>query len=392
MSSKKKTTKQPTIAQVEKYLKKHAFNESDMGLNRLKKTIKTIHKSSLSPNTKKRKTYTLLRETKVKDPNTGKERVRHGTQGQDIIRKVSMKILTTRVNNTTINNNNKGRLINNAMKRFGISNVGTLLHGKAKPPILRKARNKTWVRSGRLANADKIRKELESITGGHVTLPQRTHTLGEGAAGLAVTCISNKKCDKKYKDAVLKISKADDEWINEVKFLNKLTKYMEDNPKKDPLAPRIFGSFKIGNQGFILMQHAKKVYPKAIIVGEWKQVARKNSDKLKLLGPLETAMKRLHKEVGMMHGNMHPGNVWFATIPDKRSKFGFVVKAYFADFGRSANYNKAKKFKPATYNHRYGRIMWKPIKLSVHPNINENLMDDDDVLKEYKNALKYTRI
>ena len=69
-------------------------------------------------------------------------------------------------------------------------------------------------------------------------------------------------------------------------------------------------------------------------------------------------------------------------------------KAYFADFGRSANYNAAKKFNvaktfiPATgkeYVNRwkYRFMMKNSIALKNHNNIEQLVMDDDNVMREY---------
>ena len=274
--------------------------------------VRDIKKLNISANDKKRKVYNLFRVTKIRDPKSGKDFVRHGKKGQEIIMDATLKTFKTRMKNAK-NNNAKTTVYNKSLNILGARKTLQLFKGTRVPTQRRPIRG-PLVRSGRLANAQKIREEIGQLTNGQVTLAGRVTTLGEGAAGLAVKCKSNTTCDKKYKDLVLKVSNADDEWENEVRYLNKLTKYMKDNPKKDPLAPYIVGSFEIDNQGFILMQNAKNVYPKALKAVEWKKVGLVE-DKLKLLPELKRAMERLHKEVGIMHGNMHDGNVWFAEVP-----------------------------------------------------------------------------
>lgn len=382
-SKSKRKTRSPTLVEIRKYIKTHKGDEANIGSMRINNDMLKIRKL---PNDKReRAIYNLLRKTKIEDPNTGKMYVRHGVKGKSIVRQSAIKTVRKKLNNPMLNNTAKATILNNAFKRYGVKNAMTHF-GTTKVPILR-TRNKDFVRSGRMYNADIIRQKLAEITDGEVTLASRTTTLGEGVSGLAVKCISNTKCRKDYKDLVLKISNADNEWKNEIKYLEKLTKYMKENPKKDPLAPKIYGHFKIGNRGFILMQNAKTVYPKAVWIGEWEKVASSNREKLKLLDPLKRAMDRLHKEVGIMHGNMHHGNVWFAQLPARKKGY-FTWKAYFADFGRSANYNAVSKFRKATRygkirTWRYGSMMNDAIVLLKHPNINGDVMDDDKVLKQY---------
>ena len=93
-------------------------------------------------------------------------------------------------------------------------------------------------------------------------------------------------------------------------------------------------------------------------------------------------MKQLH-EVGIMHGNMHDGNVWVAEV---KTRGGVVKKAYFADFGRSYNYNKAKNLKSKANLWRYDNMMAKSIFLRHNPNANVSLMNDDLVMEQYEAA------
>ena len=382
----KRKPKSPTLQEIKKYVQTHMGDENNIGSTRLRKDLITISKLPFA-NMRDRALYKLLRETKIKDPNTGKTYVRHGPKGKSIVRSCAIKSIRTKLNNQTITDNRKSRILNSAFKRFGVK--GAMTHfAKTKVPTMRLGVTGGFVRSGRLFNADAIREKLANITNGEVTLPPRTTTLGAGVAGMAVTCISNTKCRKEYKDLVLKVSSADKEWENEVKFLTKLTKYMKDNPKKDPLAPKIYGHFKIGNVGFILMQHAAKVFPKATVAREWRKYGFGGTgQKLTLLPYINKAMKRLHA-VGIMHGNMHHGNVWVASIPVKGSTWLVNYKIYFADFGRSYNYNKIGTVANKGETWKYGNMMKNKIELLKHPVHGHGIMHDNHVMREYKQAAK----
>ena len=377
MPKPKAKPKSPTLQEIRKYVQTHIGDENNIGSTRLRKDLIKISKLPNVTN-RDRAMYKLLRETKIKDPTTNRTYVRHGPKGKSIVRASAIKTIRTKLNNRTINNTRKSKILNSAFKRFGVK--GAMTHfAKTKVPVMRLGAG-GFVRSGRLHNADAIRAKLANITNGEVTLPPRTTTLGAGVAGMAVTCISNTKCRKEYKDLVLKVSSADKEWENEVKFLKKLTQYMKDNPKKDPLAPKIYGDFKIGNNGFILMQHAAKVFPKATYSYEWEKHGP-TSRRLILLPQLNKVMKRLH-DMEVMHGNMHAGNVWVAVFPNNK------FKLYFADFGRSYNYTKIGNVENKGETWKYGNMMKNKIELLKHPAHGHGIMHDNHVMREYKRKAK----
>ena len=358
----------PSVRDMDKYVQQHLPNAENT--NNSIVVLKSIKNNS----NRRHALYTHLRKTKVSDPVTGKKYVRHGKKGQQIVRTSAIRTMRTRMNKSDIQTN-KSKMLNKALKRFGVKNTLTALKG-TKIPALRNG----YLKHSRLKNADKIREEVSKLTQGQATLSGRPRTLGQGAAGLAVTCLSNDKCDKKYNDLVLKIADADVEWQNEVNVLTKLTKYMQKNPLKDPVAPKIIGSFKIDDRGFILMQHAAKVFPKATKAVEWRAYGR-DHPRMSIVPQLKLAMKKLHA-AGVLHGNMHDKNVWVAVFPKK-------IKVYFADFGRSVNFKAVDTLRPHGSTHVYGRMMDKPINLLSHPN-NKNLsvMDDRLVMRGYEKVMK----
>ena len=376
MGSKPTTKITLTKAQKADYINKHGDSFFEMGTNDMRKRYKTLQRVG---NSGVDYMYDLISKTKVVDPKTKRNYVRHGPKGQKIIKNTLVATYKQLLNNGKVPNGNKAQYLNRLFSRFGVKNTMNRIGGTKVEAY--RSRGINYVPSGRLYKTDEIRKELANLTNGQVSLGGRTKTLGEGVSGLAVTCVSNTKCKKEYKDLVLKISAADKEWENEVKFLTKITKWMDKNPKEDPLAPRIIGSFQIDKRGFILMQNATKVYDDVVSAKEWKQYGSLQA-KFKFLPAIKEAMKQLHK-IGIMHGNMHHGNVWIAIVKNKSK---LVPKAYFADFGRSHNYNNAKKLKPEGRNWRYGYMMTKSIPLQYNPDARVSLMNDNMVMKEYEAA------
>ena len=377
--------KKLTNAQIEKYIMNHYGKHlpTQIGVAEIKNKVQNIYnKSNGSHAAKYRKIYNFLRKTKIINPATGKQVVRHSKIGKKVMEDDYRKRVKPYMANQNVINNVKSQRLDFHANLFGVKNA--IKTFKNIPvSIHQKNSNGKYVKYNNLKNLNQeIRQNLSNLTEGQVTLTGRVNAIGEGVAGLVVKCRSNTKCNPYYKDLVLKISEKNDEWRNEVKILDRLTGYMKDNPKKDPLAPYMVGAFHVGNKGFILMQDARKVYskPKPIWVGEWEKIESR-SNRLKLLKPLKVAMTKLHKEAGIMHGNMHSGNVWFAKIPVGKSG-KFIWKAYFVDFGRSMNYSN---WGNPTNTHEYPNMAnW--IYMQKHPNINKNYMDDDKVYYQYKLA------
>ena len=264
--------------------------------------------------------YNYVVSQKIKNSQTKRNHGVATKEGRRLLKNKVISKFKTKLSNRTSQNNYKAVELNKLFKLVGVKNAMSKL-GNIKIGTYR-SRNGEYVPSGRLHRTELIRAELAKLTNGEVTLGGRTKTLGAGVAGLAVTCVSNTKCNKDYKDLVLKASAANDEWKNEVKFLTKITKWMDKNRNKDPLAPRIIGSFSIGNKGFILMQNATKVFKNTVpgSVKEWERVGTQRN-RFEFLPAIKKAMKQLH-EIGIMHGNMHWGNVWVAKV---RNKGGEIV-------------------------------------------------------------------
>ena len=282
--------------------------------------------------------------------------------------------------NPKIPNIVKRYAVNNTMKTVGINrtlkNVRTYIK---RMPTLRNHKGKR-VLNNRLKKIYTIRRELARITGGEVTLGTMTKTLGSGVSGLAVTCISQDRCQRKWQHAILKVSEADTEWENDVKYHKKIQKYMDAHPNEDPLAPQFYGSFDDGsNRGYILMQNANYVFPKAVNIYLWENTPGGIQGRLKLLPNVEEAMQRLHK-AGFLHGDMHSKNVYIAEFGKTRKTY----KVFFIDFGRTSNYNTRNNLNKSHRTWRYKNMMNMDILLRKHPNIEQEIMNNHMVLEEYK--------
>ena len=326
----------------------------------------TSRLGSFLPTVSKKKRMTILQNSIT---NLGWKNVHDELKQTEKGRKVLLEFKLNKISKIT-NNKSKSLFIKKAIIEFGWKDV----HAE-----LKKRKYKTRYTHGNkniVNDANKIRKEIEKITNGQSTLPYYVNAIGKGVSGLVVECISNDKCEK---DLVLKVSKADKEWENEVKILKKITKYMKNNPKKDPIAPKFYNSFKIGNRGYILMQHAAKVFPGANNTIEWSRVGP-SVNKTNVLNAVKNAKNRLHKNVNIHHGNMHCGNVWIAIFPDK------TIKAYFIDFGRSCNYTtyiKRKHMSRMSHPVKFPQMTEK-ILPTLHSIVNEPVMNDNKVLEKYK--------
>jgi len=275
-----------------------------------------------------------------------------------------------------LDSKNKRIAINSIVKQYGVKVSTKAFKGMNRPVI---EVNKSLKRFNKVRNnIAAINKKIYEITDGQAIIAHRTRVLGSGVSGVALECINYKKCPLKWRNAVVKISDPDAEWKNEVKYLKKLTKYMKNNPNKDPIAPKIYGSFKLGEYGFIVMQNANYVFPGARRSLQWMYVGYNPREYLSHLPALKTAMDKLH-ELGIGHGDMHGFNIWMAEV--KKDKYKF----FFTDFGKSYKYKNIKRFTETNSLHGYNGLMNNnnKIKIMIHPKTKEGLMNNDKVFKSF---------
>jgi len=221
---------------------------------------------------------------------------------------------------------------------------------------------------------DPVVKKVLDLTNNTATIGTIPKVIGKGVAGTVLECISYSRCPLKWRRAILKFSKANDEFENEVKYLKKITKYMEENPKQDPIAPKYYGHFVVGEHGYILMQNIDYVFPKAKRVTQWRNFSPSIKERFSKLDSLKTALNKLHG-IGVGHGNMHSDNVWVVELPGKKFKF------IFSDFGRSYNY-KINKLTPINNRWKYSNMV-APIKLAKKKNLTALIMNNNKVFKSY---------
>lgn len=221
---------------------------------------------------------------------------------------------------------------------------------------------------------DPVVKKVLDLTNNTATIGEIPKVVGKGVAGTVLECISYSRCPLKWRRAILKFSKANSEFENEVKYLKKLTKYMEENPKQDPISPKYYGHFVVNGNGYILMQNIDYVFPKAKRVTQWRNFSTSVKERFSKLESLNTALHKLH-DIGIGHGNMHSDNVWVVELPGKKYKF------IFSDFGRSYNY-KVNKLTPVNNRWKYSNMV-APIKLAKKKNFNGLIMNNNKVMKSY---------
>jgi len=293
------------------------------------------------------------------------------------------KLKFARVYINKLDSKNKRIAINSIVKQYGVKVSTKAFKGMNRPVI---EVNTSLKKFNKIRNnIAEINKKIYQITDGQAIIAHRTRVLGSGVSGVALECINYKKCPLKWRNAVVKISDPDMEWRNEVKYLKKLTKYMKNNPNKDPIAPKIYGSFKLGGYGFIVMQNANYVFPGAKRTLQWMYIGDTSKQLLSHLPALKTAMDKLHGlDIG--HGNMHGFNLWVSEVKTGKYKF------FFTDFGKSYKYKNIKTFNETNYLHGYNVLMNNnnKIKIKIHPKTKEGFMNNDKVFKSflsYKNKL-----
>ena len=213
---------------------------------------------------------------------------------------------------------------------------------------------------------------------GFLVLGKGIVPLGNGAAGMVVKCISKKKCDRVYKDAVLKISANNAEYRNEVNAYETLNAYKGARP----IAPKMLAHFVIDDAGFILIQNAQTLYPDRKVI-QWENMNQ--NKKGDILPALEKAMNTLHYKLGIGHGNMHSLNIWVAIRKGENVMNKYLV--FFTDFGRAynttrSNYNYAYTKNNKKKLHRYNGMAHRtPLR---NLNSYQVFMNDDEVLQMYE--------
>ena len=335
----------------------------------------------------------------MKKNNTTDEIIKNLRTGKfNKIKNLTAQQLKEIYNNKSVSKNNKYKLINKAFAYLGGRDVYNAVGNNIKlakivPPLAPRNKNiKSYTNV--LSKYDSfIDFVLLEMTQGELVLGKKLQFLGRGVAGVVLKCISRNSCNPKYKNAVLKVSKNDKEYENEVKTYNKLNSLTLSRP----IAPKMFGHFIIDNHGFIVIQNAQTMYqstPHKIV-----QLVDLNVDeRMKVLPALEVAVSRLHKE-GIGHGNMHSQNIWVAIRPGKG--VGNKYKVFFTDFGRSYNTNRnnTNKYKYIyTKNKNKGCLNTTAkgvyIDCHIYPGMAyptplrtlgfQSFMDDDEVLEMYE--------
>ena len=329
-----------------------------------------------------RKRLTKNPSPKIFNPKTGKYVSTKGRVGRELIKNNNLAILKTLVQSKSpksVKNN-----MNEAYFKYGYKNVQNAVGNKRS---MAQVKNLPRQQQNEMNKQQlKIRKKLQNITGDQVTLGSTPIQLGRGAAGYALKCLSREMCNRKWKDSVLKVAHFEDankkkEWENEVKFHKLITKHMKDHPGAIPLAPKFYGSFEIGDYGYLLMQHANNVFPGAKRSMMWTNFGN-NNQQIAVLPELRSALRRFRK-AGFMHGDMHDGNLWIAEFVNSKTNKK-TYKFFFTDFGRTQHYNASKTVPYGEYNMNWGYdLMDKSIRTKNHPNMTQLFMNNNNVYKQY---------
>ena len=325
----------------------------------------------------------------ILNPKTGNYVSTKGKVGKELLKTRNLALLKTLVQSKSprsVKNN-----MNEAYSKYGYKSVKNAVGNKGSMALTRNGKHSRYNKGMRFHQ--QIRNKLNNITGDQVTLGSSPMQLGGGTAGYALKCLSRERCNRKWKNAVLKVTNIEDadnkkEWENEVKFHKLITQHMEDHPGAIPLAPKFYGSFKIGDYGYLLMQNANNVFPGAKRSMEWGTFGTHNQ-KISLLPELRSALRRFRK-AGFMHGDMHQHNIWIAEFVNPKTKKK-TYKFFFTDFGRTMNY-KASKTVPHDENNMNWAysLMAGEIRTKNHPNMNKAIMNNNKVYKQYYKTYKKT--
>ena len=307
-------------------------------------------------------------------------RIRRGQLGKMKITEEELKSIFNRKN---IRKDVKFAVVNKAFGDIGgqrvYNAIGPSLHASDFETFVIKKKGGIGTDPWLASYAPYIDYELLMRTKGQVVLGKGVIELGQGVAGRVVECISYSKCNRMYHNAVLKISKNNSEYRNEVNSLIRLNQV-----RGDPIAPKILANFVIHDVGFILLQNAQMVYPKARNIVQWGDM--KPIERRLVLPEMKKTLKRLHA-TGLGHGNMHSYNVWVARFDVPKTKtnpLGKKYKVFFTDFGRAYEYGKRYNTtnKMWIYEGMAHRIpvktsdKRKQLKLPI-------IMDDDIVMEMY---------
>ena len=162
-------------------------------------------------------------------------------------------------------------------------------------------------------NIKDIRRGLKCMSD-HLVLKPKMRVLGKGNYGIVIK--------SSIDGVVLKIMDIRDkshrrDFRYEVEMMRCVNQHTKRVRK--PIAPRFYKSFITPNKaiGIMAMQDIATVFPKSLKVETYTPAFKSEFKK---------SIKKLHKH-GMGHGDLHPNNVYVATLPkDKHAVF-------FIDFG-----------------------------------------------------------
>lgn len=307
-------------------------------------------------------------------------RIRRGHLGKLKITENELKELFNRKN---LSKNLKYAIVNKAFYDLGGQKVynalGKKLHNKNFETYVINTKGRFGSDEWLASYAPHIDYALMSVSNGQLVIGKEVLQLGQGVAGRVVECISQRQCNRLYRNAVLKISKNNSEYQNEVN-----TMYRLNNVRGEPLAPKILADFVIKDVGFMLIQNAKNVYPKARLTIQWGDM--KPIERRLILPDLKKALKRLHS-LGLGHGNMHGYNVWVAKfdVPKTtKNPMGKAFKVFFSDFGRAYAYGKNyyDTERRWIYEGMAHRIPIKTSNKRIKVKL-PGIMDDDIVMEMY---------